>query len=102
MLLYKCAGSSRCRNLRNEILKVGGAKQTARVFTLNELVSATDGFNPACLLGEGGFGKVYKGYIDGIKQVSLSRKDQIFIKMSRDIADLLIILLFHSVSGRGS
>ncbi|KAL6197603.1 hypothetical protein ACLB2K_033210 [Fragaria x ananassa] len=58
MLLCKCAGSSRCRNLRSEILRVGGAKQTARVFTLNELVSATDGFNPACLLGEGGFGKV--------------------------------------------
>ena len=53
------------------------------------------------LLGEGGFGKVYKGYIDGIKQVSLSRTDQIFIKMSRGIADLLIILLFHSVSGCG-
>lgn len=69
-----CAGSSKCRNLNNEILKVGkgNAKQSARHFTFNELDAATDGFNPDCLLGEGGFGKVYKGYIESIKQVSFS------------------------------
>ncbi|KAL6207101.1 hypothetical protein ACLB2K_024346 [Fragaria x ananassa] len=87
------SGSSRCRNLRNEILKVGGAKQTARVFTLNELVSATDGFNPACLLGEGGFGKVYKGYIDGIKQVVAVKKlDRKGLQGSREFCAEVIML----------
>ncbi|KAL6200996.1 hypothetical protein ACLB2K_024711 [Fragaria x ananassa] len=87
------SGSSRCRNLRNEILKVGGAKQTARVFTLNELVSATDGFNPACLLGEGGFGKVYKGYIDGIKQVvAVKILDRKGLQGSREFCAEVIML----------
>ncbi|KAF7103354.1 hypothetical protein CFC21_104348 [Triticum aestivum] len=37
-------------------------------FTYKELVSATKGFNDAMLLGEGGFGKVYKGVLQTSKQ----------------------------------
>ena len=32
-----------------------------------ELAAATDNFNPDSLVGEGGFGKVYKGHIDSIE-----------------------------------
>ncbi|KAL5775439.1 hypothetical protein ACOSP7_012996 [Xanthoceras sorbifolium] len=62
-------GSSRKRNIEAEILKVGEAKNTCIVFTYQELVAATNNFNPMCLVGEGGFGRVYKGYIDSIDQV---------------------------------
>lgn len=34
-----------------------------RVFTLKELVDATNGFNRMLRIGEGGFGKVYRGTI---------------------------------------
>jgi kinase len=34
-----------------------------RVFTLQELVDATNGFNKVLKIGEGGFGKVYRGTI---------------------------------------
>ncbi|XP_037462415.1 L-type lectin-domain containing receptor kinase SIT2-like [Triticum dicoccoides] len=37
-------------------------------FTYKELVSATKGFSDAMLLGEGGFGKVYKGMLQTSKQ----------------------------------
>lgn len=35
-----------------------------RKFSFNELKSATKSFRPECLLGEGGFGCVYKGWIN--------------------------------------
>nr|XP_016432830.1 PREDICTED: serine/threonine-protein kinase CDL1-like [Nicotiana tabacum] len=41
--------------------KIGGAK--ARRFKFDELVAATDSFKEDYFLGEGGFGKVYKGHL---------------------------------------
>lgn len=38
-------------------------KHNFRVFTLRELVQATNGFNNLLKIGEGGFGKVYRGTI---------------------------------------
>jgi hypothetical protein len=35
-----------------------------REFTLAELWAATCGFKPEMVLGEGGFGRVYKGWVD--------------------------------------
>lgn len=42
----------------------------AETFTFDELVAATGNFRADCFLGEGGFGKVYKGYLERIKQVT--------------------------------
>lgn len=33
----------------------------AQIFTFRELAAATSNFRPECFLGEGGFGRVYKG-----------------------------------------
>ncbi|XP_048324327.1 probable serine/threonine-protein kinase PBL5 isoform X2 [Ziziphus jujuba] len=44
----------------------GGRAQT---FTFDELSAATGNFRSDCFLGEGGFGKVYKGYLERINQV---------------------------------
>jgi hypothetical protein len=35
-----------------------------KMFTLDELKSATRNFRPDTVLGEGGFGRVFKGWID--------------------------------------
>lgn len=69
---YESAGSSKQRNIAAEIRKIGKAKRTAHVFKYEELADATENFNPDCLVGEGGYGRVYKGYLDTIDQVSLS------------------------------
>lgn len=39
-------------------------KPNLRVYTYQELKSATKNFRPDSVLGEGGFGRVYKGWID--------------------------------------
>ncbi|KAL1323741.1 hypothetical protein HN51_033994 [Arachis hypogaea] len=41
----------------------------AEIFTFEELTAATRNFALDCFLGEGGFGKVYKGYLQRIDQV---------------------------------
>lgn len=41
----------------------------AQTFTFEEMAAATGNFRSDCFLGEGGFGKVYKGYLEKINQV---------------------------------
>lgn len=45
----------------SEEIRQGG---NLRIFTYQDLKSATRNFRPDSLLGEGGFGSVYKGWID--------------------------------------
>lgn len=40
------------------------ASPTLKAFTFNELKTATRNFRPNSVIGEGGFGYVYKGWID--------------------------------------
>ncbi|GMI78571.1 hypothetical protein like AT1G76360 [Hibiscus trionum] len=39
---------------------------TLKIFTLAELKAATRNFKPATVLGEGGFGRVFKGWVDEV------------------------------------
>ncbi|KAM7251532.1 hypothetical protein ACFE04_023415 [Oxalis oulophora] len=56
--------ASRRRYIADEIAKVGKGNITAQTFTFKELNQATNNFNPDNQLGEGGFGRVYKGKLD--------------------------------------
>ncbi|KAJ4968279.1 hypothetical protein NE237_014980 [Protea cynaroides] len=42
----------------------------AQTFTFHELASATKNFQQECLLGEGGFGRVYKGKLENTGQLA--------------------------------
>lgn len=42
----------------------------AQTFTFRELAAATNNFRSECLLGEGGFGRVYKGRMESTGQVN--------------------------------
>jgi len=48
----------------------GSEHIAAQTFTFRELATATRNFRADCLLGEGGFGRVYKGKLESINQVS--------------------------------
>lgn len=56
-------------NLRDQDGKNGDNPKSAQTFTFEELATATGNFRSDCFLGEGGFGKVYKGFIERINQV---------------------------------
>lgn len=61
--------SSVSRDEETDGIKINGVNK-ARAFKFNELVAATENFKAAYFLGEGGFGKVYKGCLADTGQVS--------------------------------
>lgn len=48
-----------------------GEKIDAQTFTFRELATATKNFRQECLLGEGGFGKVFKATLQSTGQVTI-------------------------------
>lgn len=50
---------------------VAGQKISAQTFTFRQMAIATNNFSIENLVGEGGFGRVYKGYIEGVDEVYL-------------------------------
>jgi hypothetical protein len=46
-----------------------GVSISAQTFTFRELAAATRNFRTECFLGEGGFGRVYKGRLESTSQV---------------------------------
>lgn len=57
-------------NLKDEVSNDGSSNgKRAKTFTFEELAAATGNFRSDCFVGEGGFGKVYQGYLDKINQV---------------------------------
>lgn len=58
-------------NNNSNAKKAGGHNNNipAKNFTFRELAAATMNFRGECLIGEGGFGRVYKGKLDRTNQV---------------------------------
>ncbi|KAK8589133.1 hypothetical protein V6N12_023539 [Hibiscus sabdariffa] len=61
--------NSRMRFTCQEIGKDCNDNATAKVFKYREICTATDNFNPRNQIGEGGFGRVYKGLIENQNRV---------------------------------
>ena len=66
------AGSSRQKYITEEIKKYGNVKSSGKIFKFKELIAATDNFSMECMIGEGGFGRVYKGFLTSLNQVPFS------------------------------
>lgn len=53
-----------------DLKDVPGVQIAAQIFTFCELVTATKNFRPESFIGEGGFGRVYKGRLESSGQVN--------------------------------
>lgn len=79
-------------------LKDGPAVQiAAQTFTFRELAAATKNFRPQCFLGEGGFGRVYKGRLETTGQVvAVKQLDRNGLQGNREfLVEVLMLSLLH-------
>ncbi|KAL2476264.1 Protein kinase superfamily protein [Abeliophyllum distichum] len=93
---YK-SDSSRRRYITEEIEKLGKGNISAQTFTFHELSVATQNFNPETLIGEGGFGRVYKGHIESKNtDVAVKQLDRNGFQGNREfLVEVLILSLLH-------
>ncbi|XP_020100433.1 probable serine/threonine-protein kinase PBL23 [Ananas comosus] len=85
------------RNVAEEILKIGNGNNSARVFTYAELAAATKNFKAESLLGEGGFGRVYRGHLDDTNQdIAVKQLDKNGLQGNREfLVEVLMLSLLH-------
>ncbi|EOA32764.1 hypothetical protein CARUB_v10016070mg [Capsella rubella] len=89
--------SSRRRYISEEIAKLGKGNISAHIFTFRELCAATKNFNPDNQLGEGGFGRVYKGHIETPeKVVAVKQLDRNGYQGNREfLVEVMMLSLLH-------
>ncbi|KAK3014496.1 hypothetical protein RJ639_009399 [Escallonia herrerae] len=89
--------SSRKRYIADEIAKLGKGNISAQIFTFRELSVVTQNFNPEFLLGEGGFGRVYKGHIQSLNMdVAVKQLDRNGFQGNREfLVEVLMLSLLH-------
>ncbi|KAK3443387.1 hypothetical protein EUGRSUZ_B03535 [Eucalyptus grandis] len=69
----------------------------AQTFTFRELAAATKNFRSECFLGEGGFGRVYKGRLESTGQVvAVKQLDRNGLQGNREfLVEVLMLSLLH-------
>ncbi|KAM0861039.1 hypothetical protein ACQ4PT_046158 [Festuca glaucescens] len=69
---------------------------SARAFTYDQLAAATDNFRADCLLGEGGFGRVYRGRLEDGLVVAVKQLDLNGVQGNREfVVEVLMLSLLH-------
>ncbi|KAA0039839.1 hypothetical protein IC582_027303 [Cucumis melo] len=70
---------------------------SAQTFTFRELATATKNFRPECFIGEGGFGRVYKGRLESTGQiVAVKQLDRNGLQGNREfLVEVLMLSLLH-------
>ncbi|CAG7876912.1 unnamed protein product [Brassica rapa] len=96
-LTYVHVDSSRRRYIYEEITKLGRRNISAQIFTFQDLSVATRNFDPENQLGEGGFGRVYKGYIEtNDKVVAVKQLDRNGYQGNREfLVEVMMLGLLH-------
>ncbi|EES01588.1 hypothetical protein BDA96_03G347100 [Sorghum bicolor] len=93
------ANSDVCKNVNaaEEILRGSNQNMPSRALTFSQLSAATDGFSEQNLLGEGGFGRVYKGLLEDTKEViAVKQLDRNGFQGNREfLVEVLMLSLLH-------
>ncbi|XP_058101538.1 probable serine/threonine-protein kinase PBL26 [Magnolia sinica] len=81
---------------REEAKDSGNGNIAAQTFTFRELATATKNFRPECLVGEGGFGRVYKGRLENGQVVAVKQLDRNGLQGNREfLVEVLMLSLLH-------
>ena len=59
--------------LQKQLSNHGGSVETTRIFTAEELEKATNNYHESRILGEGGYGTVYKGILLDNRVVAIKK-----------------------------
>ncbi|AQK99930.1 Protein kinase superfamily protein [Zea mays] len=93
------AKSDVCKNVNaaEEILRGCNQNMPSRALTFSQLGAATDGFSEQNLLGEGGFGRVYKGLLQDTREViAVKQLDRNGFQGNREfLVEVLMLSLLH-------
>ncbi|XP_051205469.1 probable serine/threonine-protein kinase PBL7 [Lolium perenne] len=96
------AGNTRVKN--NAVAReasvpkdANGNAISAQTFTFRELATATRNFRQECFLGEGGFGRVYKGHLESTGQVvAIKQLNRDGLQGNREfLVEVLMLSLLH-------
>ncbi|CAF2126609.1 hypothetical protein BRARA_C03192 [Brassica rapa] len=85
------------QNKNNDANKEVTNNIDAQTFTFRELATATKNFRKECLIGEGGFGRVYKGKLEKCdKAVAVKQLDRNGLQGNREfIVEVMMLSLLH-------
>ncbi|XP_057534832.1 probable serine/threonine-protein kinase PBL25 [Amaranthus tricolor] len=68
----------------------------AQTFTFRELANATKNFRSECLVGEGGFGRVYRGQLSTGQTIAVKQLDRNGVQGNREfLVEVLMLSLLH-------
>ncbi|KAF9610951.1 hypothetical protein IFM89_025984, partial [Coptis chinensis] len=89
--------TSETRNRNDASDKAGKGNIAAQTFTFRELAAATKNFRQESLLGEGGFGRVYKGRLgNGNQPAAIKQLDRNGLQGNKEfLVEVLMLSLLH-------
>ncbi|XP_059626876.1 probable serine/threonine-protein kinase PBL25 [Cornus florida] len=92
---YPRKTTTEATNQKNATKEAGNI--AAQTFTFRELATATKNFRQECLLGEGGFGRVYKGRFEKTGQiVAVKQLDRNGLQGNKEfLVEVLMLSLLH-------
>ncbi|KAK9282253.1 hypothetical protein L1049_005167 [Liquidambar formosana] len=84
-------------NIKAATKETGNNNIAAQTFTFRDLATATKNFRQECLVGEGGFGRVYKGRLESSGQVvAVKQLDRNGLQGNREfLVEVLMLSLLH-------